>query len=484
MQQIYVTNTLTGKKDPLPVQPESPKHIRLYACGVTVYDDCHIGHAMQAIYFDVIRSYLEYCGYQVTYVRNYTDVDDKIIDRAKDRGMSPLELSNKMIESSRKDMAAIGVRPATHEPKVSENIPEIIAMVQAIIDRGFGYATAKGDVYFRVRKKSDYGKLSNRKPDELRSGTRDIVLGEKEDDLDFALWKADTTANASWQSPWGLGRPGWHIECSAMARRYLGESFELHGGGRDLVFPHHENEIAQSEAAHNKEYAKCWLHSGLLTINHQKMSKSLGNHISIQKFLEKWPPEVLRLGFLMNHYQSNIDFSQGTFQTCLKRLLYYYESLAQMESYSAGEPPSKKSLDAVTALFHQAMSDDFNTAKAIGELNKSFKNAMELMSSKKSKEKCADVGGIYKALIETGKVLGLFLNPASETIHNLKRKILPDLGITEDEIQSAIEKRKNARACKDFTAADTVRNELLKRGIELRDSPEGTTWSLRFSTEE
>lgn len=481
---IQITNTMTGRKEPLTLIDPASKHIGIYACGVTVYDDCHIGHAMQAIYFEIIRNYLEYSGYKVTYVRNYTDVDDKIINRAKERGMSPLELSSSMIASSQRDMKAIDVRPATYEPKVSENIPQIIAMVEEIIKQGYAYATKSGDVYYRVRKKSDYGKLSNRKPDELMSGTRDIVASEKEDELDFALWKGDNTAGASWPSPWGPGRPGWHIECSAMACRHLGKTFEIHGGGRDLVFPHHENEIAQSEAANSAPYAKYWIHSGLLTIDHQKMSKSLGNHITIQKFLEKWPSEVLRLGFLMNHYQSNIDFSQQVFQTCHKRLLYYYEAIEMMTQYAAGAAANSTSKASVVDAFHAAMSDDFNTAAALGSLNKCFKQARDLTTGKKSPEKQAQVAGLLAGLIETGKVLGLFKSNAADEILRIKRQILPDLGITETEIEAAIQKRKDARAAKDFQASDRVRDEMAGRGIELRDTPAGTIWSIRFNAEE
>jgi cysteinyl-tRNA synthetase len=481
-RNIFLTNTLTGKKEPLKLNNPASNHVGIYACGVTVYDDCHIGHAMQAIYFDILRSYLRYCGYNVTYVRNYTDVDDKIINRAKERGISPAKLAADMITGSKRDMAAIGVMPADFEPKVSENITEIIAMTQSLIDKGFAYATKAGDVYYRVRRKSDYGKLSNRKPDELLSGTRDIVASEKEDELDFALWKSDNTPDASWQSPWGLGRPGWHIECSAMACKHLGKSFEIHGGGRDLVFPHHENEIAQSEAANDAPYANVWIHSGLLTIDHQKMSKSLGNHISIQKFISEWPPEVLRLGFLMNHYTSNIDFSKSFFQTCHKRLLYYYDGLMAMDDYALDQKikPDTNTIEA----FHAAMSDDFNTVSAVSVLNKSFKQARELMTGKKSPQKQAEVAAIAAAIRETGAILGLFHGQAAHQVEQLKTKLLPTLGVTETEIASAIQARKDARAAKDFARGDAVRDQMAARGIELRDTPQGTIWSIKFVSED
>ena len=324
MQEVRITNTLTGKKETL--QPIEPGHVKMYACGVTVYDHCHIGHAMQAIYFDVIRNFLEFIGYKVTYVRNYTDVDDKIIKKANERGISPKTLVDEIIESCSTDMKNLGVRPATFEPRVSECIPDIISMIETLIENGSAYESA-GDVYYRVRSKPDYGKLSNRNPDQLRAGTRDLASGDKEDSLDFALWKKDDVKDASWDSPWGKGRPGWHIECSVMAKNSLGDNFDIHGGGRDLVFPHHENEIAQSESANQCSYANIWVHSGLLTIEKQKMSKSLGNHILIQDFLKKWAPEVLRLAYLNQQYSSNSDFSENVFKSCARKLLYYYESL-------------------------------------------------------------------------------------------------------------------------------------------------------------
>ena len=482
MRPIQLTNTLTRRKEPLRLVDPTSKKIGIYACGVTVYDDCHIGHAMQAIYFDIIRNYLKYCGYDVTYVRNFTDVDDKIINRAKERGISPAKLANDMIAGSHRDMAAIGVAPADFEPRVSDNIPEIIQMVESLISKNYAYATKDGDVYYRVRRKDDYGKLSNRKPDEMKSGSRDIVAGDKEDELDFALWKADNTPEASWPSPWGVGRPGWHIECSAMSCKHLGKTFEIHGGGRDLVFPHHENEIAQSEAANDAPYALHWLHSGLLTIEHQKMSKSLGNHISIQKFLEDWPVEVLRLGFLMNHYQSNIDFSRQFFLTCHKRILYYYESLEAMDAYTTGISGSNHT--PTLEAFHSAMSDDFNNVAALGAINKAFKLARDLMTGKKSPEKQKNVAAIAKTIREVSAVFGILQETPTEHVLKIKRQLLPSLGVKEEEIDNAIQRRKDARAAKDFAASDRVRDEMASRGIELRDTPQGTVWSIKVSADD
>ena len=480
MRTIRILNTLTGKKDLL--APMTPGQVRMYACGVTVYDHCHIGHAMQAVFFDMIWAYLECAGYKVAYVRNFTDVDDKIINRAKTMGIAPKQLADDIIASSNRDMAAIGIRKASHEPRVSETIPEIIAMVQRLIANGFAYATASGDVYYQVRKKGNYGCLSHRKCDDLRSGTRDIVQGEKKDELDFVLWKSDETAGASWESPWGLGRPGWHIECSAMAQKFLGDQFDIHGGGRDLVFPHHENEIAQSEAANGTPYVNIWMHSGLLTIDGQKMSKSLGNHILIGDFLKKWPAEVLRFAFLTQHYTSNVDFSQTFFRRCAQRLLYYYESLQGLDAAAAGTTPGPVAEVAqVEERFHEAMCDDFNTSLAVGELNKGFKRANEVTKGKRTPA-TAQLAASYAATLRgLFAVYGLMREEPVTFIDGLKSKVLPELGITAADIQARIAERINARAAKDFAKADGIRKELTARGIELMDSPQGTTWTLSFT---
>ncbi len=486
MIPIQVTNTLTGKKEPL--KPLEPGHVRMYACGVTVYDHCHIGHAMQAIYFDVIRNYLEAAGYKVTYVRNYTDVDDKIINRAQEMGISPLKLSEDIINSSRKDMMALGIRAASHEPKVSDTIPEIIAMIAALVAKGFAYA-ADGDVYYRVRAKKDYGKLSNRKPDELRAGTRDLVKGEKEDELDFALWKRDETEGASWDSPWGRGRPGWHIECSAMAKKFLGDNFDIHGGGRDLVFPHHENEIAQSEAANSCPYATIWIHSGLLTINKQKMSKSLGNHILINEFLKSWPAEVLRLAYLQQQYTSNTDFSDAVFQRCAERLLYFYESMRSLDELAAGgnpDGPMEKDHNPAELMtqFHRHMADDFNTVNALADINVTFRKVNDLLQGKKSPTKSNTAAAYARELRKAFHVFGMMKEDPAHFLAELKRKVLPQLGITENQIEALIAARATARQNKDWAKGDEIRNELTAKGIELMDAPGKTEWRIRFREDE
>lgn len=488
-REIRVTNTLTRKKEVL--ETLEPGVVKMYACGVTTYDHCHVGHALQAVFFDVIRRYLECVGYRVIYVRNYTDVDDKVIQRAEERGMRPEVLSEQMVQAAREEMALLGVRPADHEPRVSESIPQIIAMVEQLIENGYAYATPEGDVYYRVRNKEDYGKLSGRKIDELRSGTRDIVHGSKEFELDFALWKADDTAGASWPSPWGQGRPGWHIECSAMALQFLGQSFDIHGGGRDLVFPHHENEIAQSEAANGTSFARYWLHNGLLTIEKQKMSKSLGNQLLITDAVKRWPREVLRLGILCMHYTSNVDFSEEGFQVWFQRLYYYYSTFAQLqEAAGAAAFDPKQVVDGydpgpLREAFHRAMSDDFNTAAALAELNVHLKRANEFLSGKHDKaQRKSTAAGWVGVLREISGVLGVLEDEPASALEDLKEQLLPQLGITREEIEAEIAARRAAREAKNFVESDTIRDRLAARGIELRDGRDGTTWMVRQASVE
>jgi cysteinyl-tRNA synthetase len=483
---LHIRNTLTGKKELF--TPLVNQQVGMYACGVTVYDDCHIGHAMQAIFFDVIRNFLNSQGFKVTYVRNFTDVDDKIIARAKNLSISPKTLAENMIASSLADMQALRIKPADFEPKVSETIPEIIAMISELVDKRIAYATPTGDVYYRVKEKKDYGKLSHRKVEELLNQTREELVGteNKEDNLDFALWKKDTTVDASWDSPWGRGRPGWHIECSAMAKKHLGVSFDIHGGGRDLVFPHHENEIAQSESANGAAYASLWLHTGLLTVDKQKMSKSLGNFITIKDFLKEWHPEILRLCYLQNHYASNIDFSLDFFKLCRRRLIYYYETLllvseianhtAQLTEATADET---KSIDDFVQSFNSAMCDDFNTPQAFGELNKFFKWLNKKLAERQSLSKTAAHRAL-EVLNTVASIFGVFSEDPRFFLQAQKSKILADVGLSEGELQTLIHSRAKAREDKDWAKSDAVRNELLAKGILLKDNQESTTWTVAY----
>ncbi len=489
MNPIQIQNSLSGAKETL--EPIETKRVRIYACGVTTYDHAHIGHAMPAIYFQMIRNYLRYRGYGVLYVRNYTDVDDKIIARASESGLSPATLAQDMINSYEEDMLRLGLEQPDASPRVSECIPDIIDLIEDIIANGAGYATSSGDVYFRVRARPDYGKLSNRRIDDLQAGARIIVQGQKEDELDFALWKNDHTPDASWPSPWGTGRPGWHIECSAMAKKYLGATFDIHGGGRDLIFPHHENEIAQSEAANKRPYAKVWMHSGLMTINQQKMSKSLGNHILIRDFLKEWPAEVLKYAILSNHYSSNIDFSNDSFYQSFCRVLYMYRSLCELELLGAGTqtadggPNIEGYLpDELRKDFKAAMDDDFNSCKAIGMLNRWLRKANELKSLKASPARAHTAAALAKAFRETFLVLGLIqAKDIREAYLQMKLAFLPRLGMSESEVLTQIAARNQARTSKDFKTSDLIRDQMSQKGIELMDGPSGTEWGIRLQTD-
>jgi cysteinyl-tRNA synthetase len=481
VKQIRIYNSLTNKKENLTTQ--EPKKIKMYACGVTVYDDCHIGHAMQAIFFDVIRKFLEHCDYKVVYVRNYTDVDDKIINRAKKENITCKELSEKMIRSSREDMQNIGVAPASFEPRVSDSIADIISMIEILIGKHFAYVTKTGDVYFRVKNKENYGCLSNRNIEAMLVGVRSIHKGDKEHPLDFALWKNDQSSDASWNSPWGMGRPGWHIECSVLAKKYLGNSFDIHGGGRDLLFPHHENEIAQSEAANDSLYASHWLHSGLLTIEQQKMSKSLGNHITIKSFLKTWDAEVLRYSYLCNHYRSNIDFSEDVFKLARKRLFYYYQTLISLDDMSDStlnnetyKESEEKSIEVFKKTFMNSMCDDFNTSQAIAALNVLIRKANGMLN--KATQKSYKYYLYAQTIREVCSVLGLLQRHPDDFIGTQVDAILRDLGIARKQIQDKIKARNLARDKKDWLLSDKIRDELLKKGIMLKDLQGETKWAI------
>ncbi len=446
---------------------------------------------MQAVYFDVIRSYLEYVGYEVTYVRNYTDVDDKIIARAREQSVEPLVLAQRMIDQTEKDMEGIGCRPPTFSPRVSTSMPEIISMIETLVAKDFAYQTPAGDVYYRVGKKKDYGKLSGRKTDELLNQSRELKGSDgKEDPLDFALWKADPTPGASWPSPWSSGRPGWHIECSAMAKQHLGCTIDIHGGGLDLKFPHHENEIAQSEAANDAPFANYWLHNGLLTIEKQKMSKSLGNHITVKQFLEEWPGEVLRLAFLTSHYRSQCDFSHEIFVRSLQRLVAFYaiEARALELRVSSSSPDAEQVRQkeaSVMAGFDAAMADDFNTPAALASLSVHLAAANEALgrlelgrARKGDLEIVLGVSAGFKCALN---VLGLLKENAPAFLSRTRALYLAKNGLTETKIEEAIAARQQARAAKDFKKSDEIRDDLLNRGIILKDLPRGTEWDVKIA---
>lgn len=475
LPSVSIWNTLTRRKEQL--RPLAHGHVRIYACGVTVYDDCHIGHAMQALVFDLLVNFLRTSGYRVTYVRNFTDVDDKIIARSQQLAISPRQLADQMIASCQRDFNALGLRVPDHEPRVSTHIPDIIAMISRLIDSGYAYASDAGNVYFRVRRFPDYGKLANRDIEQLQSG--EPHTDDKEDMLDFALWKADDVATASWASPWGTGRPGWHIECSAMAAAHLGESFDIHGGGRDLVFPHHENEIAQSVCANDSPYASIWMHSGLVTVEGRKMSKSLHNHITIADFLRDWPPAVLRLAVCMHHYRSNIDFSLAFFRTVRRRLLYYCETLSFLQATAARTAATTLTAAnaAIYKKFTAALCDDLNTPEALAQLNIACRKANELRRQPAAKAQHA-AAQLAQLLSNCNALLGILPADPRKFITAVRQEVLQEQGLSEQEVQRMLAARVSARKDGDFRRADELRAALQQRGIELQDTAAGTTWTI------
>lgn len=491
---MKVFNTLTNKLEEF--EPINDKKVGIYACGVTVYDLCHIGHARSAVVFDVIVRYLRYKGYEVKFVRNFTDIDDKIINRANKEGVSWKEIAEKYTQEYYKDMDRLGIARADVEPKATEHIKEIIQMVQTLIDKGYAYCVEEGDaksVYFSVEKFSQYGKLSKKKIDELMSGARVEVDERKKSPLDFALWKASKPGEPWWDSPWGKGRPGWHIECSAMSIKYLGESFDIHGGGADLIFPHHENEIAQSEACTGKPFAKYWIHNGFVTINKEKMSKSLGNVLNIRDLLELYDAEALRLFLLSSHYRSPIEFDHKYIKEAEASLDRVYSTLMRIDDFvSSGTSTTeskkknsnfeeiKSALDTLKSEFEKAMDDDFNTAKALATIFEFVKELNRFMDKKPShKEELNLLFEAKKTIKELGSVLNLFQRQPTEWYRDLLKT--KKLQVTEEEINRLIEERTQARKNKDWQKADSIRAELLSKGIILEDKPDRTIWKVKIS---
>ncbi len=495
---IHIYNTLTRKKDPF--TPIETGKVKMYVCGMTVYSDAHIGHARTYVAFDVIRRYFEYKGYKVFYVQNITDVDDKIIAAANKQGIDPLVYSQQFTDRCLTDLDALGVRRADLYPKASEAIPEMIQMIEQIIQNGYGYV-ADGDVYFSVETFSDYGKLSGQNIAEMKKGAR-IEPGDlKKNPLDFALWKKAKPGEPVWSSPWGPGRPGWHIECSAMSCSILGPTFDIHGGGMDLQFPHHENEVAQAEAATGQQFARYWMHIGLLTINGEKMSKSIGNIINIKDLLQTWDAEVLRMFFAQAHYRSPPDFSEKALTDVEKgreRLYRIKERLQEYAKQATTQKPSLATLkDPETQFlntikefqeeFEAAMDDDFNTPKAFASLfefvNKT--NRFFEQNQKPNPELCHLALDIY---LKTGSVLTLFQSQTHTLIQNdsevtnALQKLLQTYGKTLDTptidalLQSLLDARQDARNNKDYKTADDIRKNLESLGFEIQDTAHGSVW--------
>ncbi len=472
------------KEDFIPI--ESNK-VKMYACGITVYDDCHIGHARQAIVFDVISQYLRHRGYDVTYVRNYTDVDDKIIARANSEGINALTYSQKKIEEAELDLSTLGVIDADIKPKASDYIEKIIDFIDGLIKKGHAYATERGDVYFSVRSFKEYGKLSNRNTEELLNGVRKDVEEGKKSPIDFALWKSAKVGEIYWESPWGKGRPGWHIECSTMVIDTLGESIDIHGGGKDLIFPHHENEIAQSEAFTGKPYAKYWIHNGLITINGQKMSKSLGNSMTIKQALEKYNAEVIRYAMLEKHYSTAIDLNEKVFTLAEKQLYYFYNTLLKINEFlksndnGNGKVIEPSIVENIQKSFNDSMDDDFNTTTAISDLFSICRYINSLIINKKfAKEDISmTLSQIKDKLVQVFSVIGLLNENPQKFVDELRNKHLKILGISAEVIEDIILQRANSKADKNYEVADKLRTNLLEQGIILNDSKYGTSWDIK-----
>ncbi len=488
---MKVYNSFTRKKEEF--TPQEPGKVKMYVCGITAYDRCHIGHARSAVVFDAVVRYLRHKGYDVTFVRNFTDIDDKIINRAKEEGISCSALAEREIGHFYEDMDALGILRADYEPRATEHIPEIVELIQRLIQGGHAYQSG-GDVYFAVRSLPSYGELSGRNLEELAVGARIAVDERKRDPLDFALWKAAKPGEPRWDSPWGEGRPGWHIECSAMSMKYLGETLDIHGGGLDLIFPHHENERAQSEAATGKPFVRYWLHNGFVTISNEKMSKSLGNFVTIKEILSRHHPEVLRLFLLSKHYRSPLDYSEEAIAEQKTALDRVYAAIAN--ALEIASRPAKKQrplnqemenlLDEIERCdtgFNEAMDDDFNTAKALGVLFDGVRALNSLAAHQKQRPSALLAEPLRMAanrLRSLFNVLGLVRQEPQAYLHARKMEYLASIGMDEAEVDDAISRRAQARKERNWEEADRIREELEEKGIILMDGPEGTAWDVRL----
>ena len=482
---LTLYNSLTGKKEPF--TPLHDNRVGMYVCGVTVYDRCHIGHARSLIVFDTLFRYLRHKGYEVTYVRNFTDVDDKIIKRANERGISTKELSEENIACFYEDTDPLGILRPTHEPRATEHIGEIIRLVKTLEEKGVAYEV-DGDVYYAVSKFPEYGKLSKKNIEELKSGARIAVDERKKDPLDFALWKASKPGEPAWDSPWGKGRPGWHIECSAMSMSLLGETFDIHGGGKDLIFPHHENEIAQSEAATGKPFVRTWVHNGFVNIRSEKMSKSLGNVLSIQEILDRYHPEVLRAFLLSAHYRSPINFDDTYLESNRVSVERVYKTLQEVDGWlsEAGEVAGSDAelpgeIAELSEEVEAAMDDDLNTPRALGALYPMIHKLHQLYQAEKASgsPNRARVHAAREKVRELGGLFGLFQSEPGAFLEAQKGLDKKRISLSPEEIQAKIDLRTAARKARDFKTADAIRDELASQGIILEDGPDGTTWRVK-----
>ncbi len=468
-------NTMSKKKEEF--VPLTPGEVKMYVCGPTVYNLIHIGNARPMIVFDTVRRYFEYKGYKVNYVSNFTDVDDKIIKKANEEGVEASEISQRYIEECKKDMCAMNIKPATTHPQATQEIQGMINMIQTLIDKGFAYVAKDGTVYYRTRKFEGYGKLSHKNIDDLRSGGRELLVtgdDQKEDPLDFVLWKPKKEGEPYWESPWCQGRPGWHIECSVMSKRYLGDEIDIHAGGEDLIFPHHENEIAQSEAANGVPFAKYWMHNAFLNINNHKMSKSAGNFFTVRDIIAKYDPQVLRYFMLSVQYRSPLNFSEELMEAaknsyerivnCASNLKFLKEK-AQGEEMTAGEQELLSQAAGFRTQFETAMEDDFNTADAITAVFELVKWINSTVNDGQTQYTKAFLAALEQELLSLTEVCGLIVER--------------DDSLQDDEaayVESKIAERTAAKKAKDFAKADAIRAELLEKGIILEDTREGVKW--------
>ena len=467
---LWITNTMSGRKEPF--VPLEPGTVTMYVCGVTVYDQCHIGHARALLTFDVIYRYLRFLGFDCRFVRNFTDVDDKIIHRARDEGIPPQALAQRYIDEFHRDAAALGLLEPTLEPCATGHIPEMIAIISSLVEGGKAYEV-DGDVYFAVESFGDYGKLSGRSLEEMMAGARIEVDSRKRHPMDFALWKSSKEGEPFWESPWGSGRPGWHIECSAMSTKYLGQPFDIHGGGQDLVFPHNENEIAQSECAAGAPFARYWIHNGFVQLAKEKMSKSTGNILSIKEVLERFDPAALRLYMLTTHYRNPIEFSAEALAEAQRGVARIYETVSRADRDLG---PSRDGAVEPGPMddFRREMDDDFNTPRALAVVFEELRAVNRLLDR-------GDTGGLdarRNALRAMTEALGLVQAPPERILEDRRRAGLSRLALSEEEVRRLIEERNHARSVKDWGQADGIRDALKEKGVVLKDGPAGTTWVL------
>jgi cysteinyl-tRNA synthetase len=475
---LKLYSSFSGKKEDF--VPVTSGQVRLYVCGVTVYDHSHIGHARSAIVFDAICRYLRFAGYDVIYVRNFTDIDDKIINRANAEGRDWKEITETYIASFRDDMSRLGVLPPTFEPKATEHIDEMVALIEELVNRGFAYQM-DGGVYFSVSKDRGYGELSGRSLEDMMAGSRVEIDERKRNPLDFALWKESKPGEPVWDSPFGKGRPGWHIECSTMSIKYLGNPFDMHGGGKDLVFPHHENERAQAECATGRRFANYWVHNGFVTMDREKMSKSLGNFMLIKDFLKVHHPEALRLFFLSAHYRNPVDYTDMAIESAeaaLQRLYGTLERISEVRGLENVEPPANEEINGLEKKFHAAMEDDFNTALALSAVF-DLVTALNRILDGGNASSLPLIARGRDLLLSLAGLLGLLTDDVGNFIRYESHRHLSSVGLDEDRIEGAIAKRTEARRIKDFKGADEIRNELLEKGILLLDTSQGTKWRIK-----